>query len=518
MNAAPHDCDPSGECALSESCRPSSITTASCPMGSSCPVPRITSPWEREMESQGKGTKMNKAMTAAGLLIAFQLAANPLIAQDWAIQTVDPSVNVGYYTSVALDSQGLTHISYYDAYNDALKYARGTGEEWDIDVVDADPPWGDVGWYTAIALDSNDCPHISYYKSTGGGALRHARWDGSAWHIVVVETGYEKIYSSIAIDSSDYPHISYCDEPPGDLKYAWWDGAVWHTTIVEDGFCSGYCTSIAIDSLDYPHISYIDAWEDDLRYARWDGSDWQFASIDAPGFYGDEGIMTSLALDSSDLPHIAYTYWITDDLRYAYHDGAHWQIVTVDSDGCTGKYPSIALDDEDCPHISYARAGGGFVLKYARWTGSIWERTEVDDQGNPGFWTSIALDGVGYPHISYGAGGTSVLRCAWFEGPMGIENGHDDRHSPAIPADFILSSAVPSPSGGTASIRFALPYACDVSLELCDIEGRRVAMLAQGHYGAGTHQREVTGLGAGVYVYRFEAGDFTETEKMVVIE
>jgi hypothetical protein len=322
-----------------------------------------------------------------------------------------------------------------------------------------------------------------------------------------------------SIHRSPWIHpVIYCDEGPGDLKYARWDGTQWHTTIVEDGFCSGYCTSIDIDACDYPHISYIDAWEDALRYARWDGSQWQITSLDAPGFYGDEGIMTSLALDSDDLPHIAYTYWITDDLRYTYYDGHEWHITTVDSDGCTGKYPSLALDATDRAHVSYARAGGGFVLKYAHWTGSIWERTDVDDAGSPGLWTSITLDAADYPHISYGTGGTSVLRCAHFQGSAGVAEDHNDHDEAVTPLPRMLSRVVPSPSQGTARITFTLPRSGNVCLELCDIQGRRLATLARGSHPAGTYQRQVAGLSAGVYSYRFRGAGFTETGRLVIVE
>lgn len=45
---------------------------------------------------------------------------------EWSIQTVDSEGNVGYYTSIALDSSDRPHISYYDETNDDLKYARWT--------------------------------------------------------------------------------------------------------------------------------------------------------------------------------------------------------------------------------------------------------------------------------------------------------------------------------------------------------------------------------------------------------
>ncbi|HUT97736.1 MAG TPA: T9SS type A sorting domain-containing protein [bacterium] len=352
-------------------------------------------------------------MKALHFCLILLVLVSTSLAGEWRIETVDSTDNVGKFTSLALDSSGYPHISYYDYTNIDLKYARWDGAAWRIETVDSG---GDVGAYTSLALDSSDYPHISYRDSTNDN-LKYARWDGDEWLIETVDSAGDVGYwISLALDDSGYPHISYAADYNGDLKYARWDGAEWRIETVDSAGDVGGFSSLALDSNNYPHISYNEflGLTGYLKYARWDGAAWRIEIVDSTG---SSGVWTSLALDSNDYPHISCSVGDDSDLLYARWDGAAWQIEIVDSDDWVGLYTSLAIDSNDYPHISY----GYFVdytdydLKYARWDGAEWRIETVDSEGNVGQWTSLALDASDNPYISYYDGSNKNLKLARYE-------------------------------------------------------------------------------------------------------
>jgi hypothetical protein len=93
-----------------------------------------------------------------------------------------------------------------------------------------------------------------------------------------------------------------------------------------------------------------------------------------------------------------------------------------------------------------------------------------------------------------------------------------------LPSEFALYGPRPNPVRQTAEIRFDLPSASTVALEIFDVSGRRVRVLENGSRAAGRHVLAWDGrdghgprVAAGIYFYRMQAGDFREIRKMVVL-
>ena len=283
---------------------------------------------------------------------------NPQVAEE-IDSDLDPEKS-----SLAVNSSGWPHVSYYDIYYGELKYATKDPitNQWLITTVDGSGI-GDVGDSNAIVLDSNDQPHISYIDSTNND-LKYASYDGSVWQNTTLDTSlfgerFEMDSTSIAIDSNDYVHISYSNNSASynSLKYIHDGPQGWTNTSLTTPNYGGLWSDIAIDSNDDVHISYSDDYHETLEYFTNIGGAWVNSTIDGYSINVNAEINseTSIAINSSGIPHISYydgAY--SGALMHATIDnGGSWSTTIVDDSGEAGIHSSIAIDSSDSVHISY---------------------------------------------------------------------------------------------------------------------------------------------------------------------
>jgi len=342
------------------------------------------------------------AVLSISLLVTSVQAPLPT-PLSWHIETLDSDEYAGWNTAIALDSSGGPHISYYNAMNGILKYARWTDifNLWDLETVDSTLGFADLG-VRYLAVDSLGDPHMAFYNV-------YARKSGGAWSKQYLPDG--GMYSSLALDSSDNPHISYGNGY--DLKYAMWTGSAWNVETVDTAQINMYIC-IALDSSNNPHISYR-GLDGGVKYAVRIGNAWSIESVDStPEGISIYGGSASLALDSGDNPHISYQG--SYGLRYARRSGGEWSLATVDSSSDLAIWSSIDVDSGNNPHISYSDESNA-RLRYARMSGGEWS-IETVDAGTAGQGNSLALDSNDNPHISYYGGRTVGLKYATVWAPL----------------------------------------------------------------------------------------------------
>jgi hypothetical protein len=95
----------------------------------------------------------------------------------------------------------------------------------------------------------------------------------------------------------------------------------------------------------------------------------------------------------------------------------------------------------------------------------------------------------------------------------------------ALPKSYELGQNFPNPFNATTQIRFNVPAASQVSLDVYDILGRKVRTLVNDYLTAGVKQilwdgRNQSGdqVASGVYFYRMTAGDYNQIKKMVLLK
>ena len=206
----------------------------------------------------------------------------------WTCIAIDSTNNVGDIdTNITVDTFGIIWISYYDTTNGDLRIAKnvgilGTGcadTAWTCTSVDTT---SDVGKYSDIAVDSNGVAWVSYVYTTGTD-LRVAKYVGTggtgcastAWTCTnVLTTPTTSNDSSIAIGADGNPWVSSYSTTTDALWVSRYVGGTsgtgcastaWTCTTVDASTAAA--SSIVFDSTGAPWVSYYGG-ATDLKIAK----------------------------------------------------------------------------------------------------------------------------------------------------------------------------------------------------------------------------------------------------------
>jgi len=127
-----------------------------------------------------------------------------------------------------------------------------------------------------------------------------------------------------------------------------------------------------------------------------------------------------------------------------------------------------------------------------------------DNQDGPGFGLYVALDD-----------GTVVAL------PSATKSDDDLFVKDDTPqATYDLAQNFPNPFNPTTTIKFDLPRAAQVNLNVYDLAGRMVQTLVREYREAGSHQVTFDGrqLSSGMYFYRIDSGDYSATKSMMLVK
>ncbi|NQV41802.1 MAG: SBBP repeat-containing protein [Candidatus Marinimicrobia bacterium] len=197
----------------------------------------------------------------------------------------------------------------------------------------------------------------------------------------------------------------------------------------------------------------------------------------------------------------------------------HWGPV-LDTEGniyITGNYPSEATG-MDLATIKYAADGS-----------VIWSQSynSPDDYDDIGYNVALAEDGSVY--VTGGTGMTGYAG-SWTEVDLlTVKLSQPQLTSMdgniSIPAGFDLHQNYPNPFNPNTTISYELPEQTTVSLTVYDVRGQEVLTLQESVQSPGRYEVQWNGLNrsgnpvsTGVYFARLDAGEFSQTIKMLMIK
>jgi photosystem II stability/assembly factor-like uncharacterized protein len=124
---------------------------------------------------------------------------------------------------------------------------------------------------------------------------------------------------------------------------------------------------------------------------------------------------------------------------------------------------------------------------------------------------SLALDSAGYLYAGTPSSGIFRSNQALITSVQEIAS--------EVPGRFLLRQNYPNPFNPATTIEFSIPHSDLVTLKVFGLLGEEVATLVNKMLSAGTHRArwDATGVPSGVYFYRLQASDFTETKKLILL-
>ena len=89
-----------------------------------------------------------------------------------------------------------------------------------------------------------------------------------------------------------------------------------------------------------------------------------------------------------------------------------------------------------------------------------------------------------------------------------------------LPKDYSLEQNYPNPFNPSTVIRYELPRGSEVTLDVYNSAGEKIATLVDAPQSAGTHEVNFNGgtLASGMYFYRLRAGAYQQTRKMLLVK
>ncbi|HEY9164595.1 MAG TPA: T9SS type A sorting domain-containing protein [Candidatus Kryptonia bacterium] len=228
-------------------------------------------------------------------------------------------------------------------------------------------------------------------------------------------------------------------------------------------------------------------------YGVWQNGQWTDQESDTYT-YDAKGNKSTVLLESWE------GHWV-DSLNYSYTYGSNENELTwLIQQWQNGQWANYERDT-----LAYDANGNLTLYLHERWSGSSWTPSVGSGLFDHPY---VDVNGNFFDYEGYEVTFTYALITA-------VQPGKSN-----LPGSFSLEQNYPNPFNPTTTIKYQLAMNSNVTLKVYDVLGREVETLVNERQSAGSHNLtfNASNLPSGVYLYRLQAGTFTQVKKMILMK
>lgn len=341
-------------------------------------------------------------------------------------------------------------------------------------------------------------------------------YDGSDWYVHDAEAGLPGYDSVTDLYLDEYGNLWVGTAYSGLFKGSGTDWINYNTQ--NSQLTSNAITSIVSDRRGNMWVSmkpYVSGERGGV--ARFDSENWTIHNTENSGLPFDN--VGNLVFDDRDILWMSTHDQSVSGIEYGggltkYESGVWTTFNIYNSDLTSNTIFDLTLDDQQ--NLWIGTGWGGLVKLDSDNNWTIYDKSNSGIASN--LIAEVQVDWNGNKWIGHYFSGLSVFN----------ENGivtSTDRQSTILPAEVVLLQSYPNPFNPSTTIGYDLPEQLKVNLTIYDVIGRKVATLQDSEQEAGHYEVTWDGsdnlgnqLSTGIYLARFQAGEFSETIKLMYLK
>lgn len=244
-------------------------------------------------------------------------------------------------------------------------------------------------------------------------------------------------------------------------------------------------------------------------------------SIYLPAAGANVTAVNDIAFDSQN------NMWLATDEGVWKFNGSGWTMWDEGNSAIVANHvSSIEISPDGIVYVSSFSALGNFNGGISVYDGAAWSSFTIENSELPGEQIDdIDLDSRGNLWINTFTQGVTVYRSGGVAGfecidrslqstPTGISS------NTAIVKEYFLNQNYPNPFNPVTNLEFGISNPGYVSLKIYNILGKEVATVVNENLKSGTYRYSFdgSGLSSGVYLYKLQTENYSETKKMFLVK